>query len=618
MDLLLFLVVSAVIFGVAYRLMGAWLARAFGLRSTETTPAFRQRDGLDYEPARTAALLPQHFSAIAAAGPIVGPILAGVQFGWGPAWLWVIFGSILIGGIHDFTALVASVRHDARSVAELVRRYMNPRAYFLFLLFIWFALIYVIIAFADVTAGTFVQAAAVATPGVTPDAAPGPAVATSSILYLLLAVAMGLALRLGGMNPVKAKLIFLPLVAVAILAGPLLPFDLGALTGLADAATTQRAWNLLLLGYCLLAAMAPVWLLLQPRGELGGYFLYIVMAVAIGGILAGALSGSTHIAAPFFRGWQPDAAGGVPTPLFPILFITVACGACSGFHSIVASGTTSKQLRRESDARAVGYGSMLLEGLFACLSLATVMVLVDAKGKPDLIYAQGIARFGEAVLAPLGLSGPVLHGYMLKFALLCFATFVFDTLDACTRLSRYVLMELLGWTTRAQAWLATVLCLALPATVVMLPPVLVDGKAQPLWRVFWNIFGSSNQLLAALTLLGVTVWLARRRGASPHGAVDAAAPRRLYWIALAPTLFMMAMTLWSLVLMLGPWLRMRQAGAAIAPLQHVQFAITVSLIVLALWLIAEALITWRGMKGDRWPDGEAEIATGAVPAAAGR
>lgn len=575
MDLLAFLAVSSLILLVAYRFIGGRLASMFALRDSEDTPAHQMRDGLDFEPARVSYLLPQHFSAIAAAGPIVGPILAGLYFGWGPAWLWIILGSVLIGGIHDFTALVASVRHRARSIAEIVREYMNPRAYVLFLVFIWCALVYVIIAFTDVTAGTFVARASSA------DAeAPGPAVATSSAIYLLLAVAMGFALRFSRVGPLRAKLIFLPLVFVAILVGPYIPIDIGRVFPTLNG---QAVWGYVLLGYCFVAAISPVWALLQPRGELGGYFLYIVMAAAVLGSVVGALTGGLHIQQPFFKGWQASDSLGGSAPLFPILFITVACGACSGFHSIVASGTTSKQLRREKDARPIAYGSMLLEAFFACLSLATLMILAQPAGGPSAIYANGIADFAKWALSPVLPGSMDVRPFLFQFALLCFATFVFDTLDACTRLARYVLMELLGWTSRRQAVAATAITLVLPAVAVALPRVQFAGKPVPLYQVFWGIFGSSNQLLAALTLLGVTVWLARKGMA--------------YWVALGPTVFMMVMTLWSLVLSIGPYLGVLRSGAPVDLIRHFQFGITISLILLSVWLIVEAVITWRSILG---------------------
>ncbi len=566
MSLILFLAVSGLLLAAAYRWYGGFLARFLGLSDAVPTPAHAQRDGLDYEPARMSWLLPQHFSAIAAAGPVVGPILAATYFGWLPAWLWIIIGSIFVGGVHDFTTLVASVRHKARSIAEVVRCYMNRRSYLLFLVFIWISLIYVIIAFADVTAGTFVQQA----PGAGA-AAPGPAVATSSMLYLGLAVIMGLCLRNTGLGEKRAQIVFLPLVGLTIVAGPWLPFDLAALTG---ATRPQLLWDWILLGYCFFAALSPMWLLMQPRGALGGWFLYVVIILGVLGILVGGVTGRIDIVAPAVAG----GAGlfhfnGTTPPMLPVLFITIACGACSGFHSIVASGTTSKQLDRETDARPVAYGGMLLEGFFACISLATVMILAQPTGRPDLTYADGVAVFMNQAtfgLVPVDIAR--------QFGLLCFATFVFDTLDACTRLARYVLMEITGWKGRAGIVGATALTLALPLLVVSLPLVEVGGRQLPIWRMFWSLFGSSNQLLAALALLGVTVWL-RHRGKS-------------LWVTLAPTVFMLVMTVWSLGLALLTHLdRVREHTAA--KVHHVEFGVAALLLVLALWLVVEALLLAR-------------------------
>ncbi len=565
MSLILFLIVSGTLLFAAYRLMGRYLVSWLKLEAGFETPARTMRDGHDYEPLAWSSLLPQHFSAIAAAGPIVGPILAATLFGWGPAWLWILFGSVFIGGIHDFTALVASVRHQGRSVAEVVRQYMNPRAYRLFLIFIWIALVYVIIAFADVTAGAFVQAASAAD-----GAAPGPAVATSSILYLALAVVMGLVVRYSRIGTGGAKLIFLPLVLAAIVAGPRIPFDLAQIL---PGIPAQKTWNYLLLVYCFVASIVPVWLLLQPRGELGGYFLYFIMIAAVLGILVGGASGSLDIEAPVRSGAAFfTSLGGLP-PLFPILFITVACGACSGFHSIVSSGTTSKQLANECEARPVAFGGMLLEAFFACLSLATVMILAQPAGKPDAIYAGGVARFMHH--ASFGLL-PVSIAY--QFALLCFTTFVFDTLDACTRLARYVMMELTGWKGRSGIAFATLLTLAMPIAIVSLPPAVIDGKTMPIWQVFWGLFGSSNQLLAALALLGVTVWLYRtgRSCALPFFGAS----------------FMSAMTIWSLGITAWKYPARIEKGG-VAALHHVEFAVAVILIGLALWLAGEAIVTWR-------------------------
>ena len=560
-----FLLSSGVFFFFAYRILGRKLTTYFALDAKARTPAHEYRDGLDFEAAKTSYLLPQHFSAIAAAGPIVGPILAGTLFGWFPTWIWILVGAVFIGGIHDFATLIASVRHGGRSIAEVVRQYMNGRSFTLFLLFIWVSLVYVLIAFADVTAGTFVQAAASAD-----TAAPGPAVATSSIIYLLLAVLMGLALRFTGMSALQAKLVFLPLVFVAIWLGPLAPIDLSGVAG----GNPQRLWNYILLAYCFLASIAPVWLLLQPRGYLGGYFLYLVLIAGVAGIVIGGFTGAFDVVAPPIMAGSvllgPAAGPGVAAPMLPILFITVACGACSGFHSIVASGTTSKQLDRETDATPVAYGGMLLEGFFACLSLATVMILANPSGKPDAIYAGGMSLFVEQ--ATFGL---VSAQVAFQFALLCFATFVFDTLDACTRLARYVLMELTGWKGRAGAAAATALTLIFPLIVLSIPPLVIDGNTIPAWRVFWNLFGMSNQLLAALTLLGVAVWL-HKTGRNP-------------WLGLAPALFMGGISLWGLGLTLHKILTV----PIVAGVLWIEAGVAAILAAMAIWLLVEAVLILR-------------------------
>jgi carbon starvation protein len=571
MNLILFLAVSALVLALGYRFMGRVLERAVGADDGTPTPAHAQRDGRDHEPARWSWLLPQHFSAIAAAGPIVGPILAATWFGWLPAWIWILLGAIFIGGAHDFFTLVASVRHAGKSIAEVVRQHMNGRCHLLFLAFVWVSLVYVIVAFADVTAGAFVQAGVVADGG----DAPGPAVATSSIFYLGLALLMGWAMRVRGWSEGRAQLVFIPLVVLAIVAGPWLPLDLAA--WLPEGVRPALAWNVILLGYCFVAALVPLWLLMQPRGALGGYFLYIITVAGVLGVVVGGLRGELSIQAPAWGAAQLfTPSGGLP-PLFPMLFITIACGACSGFHAIVASGTTSKQLDRARDARPVAYGGMLLEAFFACISLAAVMILAQPSGRPDAVFANGVALFLHH--ATFGwMPVPVAHG----FALLCFATFIFDTLDACTRLARYVLMELLGWQGTGRALLATGLTLVGPLALALLPPAEVNGQALPLWRVFWGLFGTSNQLLAALTLLGLTMWLVRRG--------------RRAWLALGPAVLMLVVSLWSLGFMLWTHLGRLSGTKTVAFVHHVEAGVALLLVTLAGWLVVEAALLARRLR----------------------
>lgn len=521
MTLLPVVLFSGVILFIAYRTYGTILARLFKLDPEATTPAVELRDDVDYVPIEPKFLLTQHFSAIAAAGPIVGPILAGVMFGWVPALIWILVGSIFIGGVHDMSALVASVRHKARSIAEVVRDHMTRRSYLMFLAFIWIALVYIIVAFTDVTALSFVGEITLED-GVTKVSGAG--IATSSLLYLVLPLIMGLLLKFTKLSLNMATVIFLPLVGVAIWVGQYIPFDVAALLGI-SAGQSQKVWDIALLVYCFVASVVPMWLLLQPRGHLGGYFLYI----ALGAGALGLILGGKQVLYPAFTGWETPKG----ELLFPVLFITIACGACSGFHSIIASGTTSKQLRKESDAKSIGYGAMLLEAMVAVVSLCCVMMLAKDSAilktpQPNFIYANGIGAF----LAVLGL--PAHLG--IAFGLMAFTTFVYDTLDVCTRLGRYIIQELTGWHDAKGRWLGTALTAGVPLLFIIQNPLdPATGKPLQLWKVFWALFGASNQLLAALTLLGVTVWLVKGEKA------------KWAWVVTGiPTVWMYIMSVWAL------------------------------------------------------------------------
>src|SRR5262245_48218727 len=592
MNLLYIVLPSAAVLLVAYLAYGRLLARLFQLNPQRKTPAFEMQDGLDFEPLAPSSLVPQHFSAIAAAGPIVGPILAGLTFGWLPALLWILIGSILIGGVHDFGALVASIRHKARSIAEVVREHMSRRPCLLFLSFLWLALVYLIVAFADVTATSFIgePASDIGMVG-------GGAIATASLLYLGLTLLMGVCVECFKTPLGWTTAVFIVLVAIAIVAGPKLPLDVAALSykpvegGAKDlyaavrqhdasAITTvsyaKKGWDVALLIYCLLAGVAPVWLILQPRGQLGGYFLYFALgAGAIGLVLGGGL-----VQYPAFRGWE----AALPKPnqpvqmLWPMLFIMIACGACSGFHSLIASGTTSKQLKNEGDAKVVGYGTMLMEAMVAIVSLCCVMMFAEGakelSGPPNTIYAQGISRFLGAVSLPQGIG--------MSFALMAFSTFVYDTLDGCTRLGRFIIQELTGMHNWFGRLLGTGITAGVPIYFLLAAPnMALDPNTHqpvapvPVWQIFWNLFGASNQLLAALTLLGVTVWLWRTQKA--------------WWVWLVtglPTLWMYVMSTWALVLMTLP--KFWTSAGWQAPADPVPW-IGLVLIVLAALMLVEAI-----------------------------
>ncbi len=514
------------IFAIAYRVYGGWMSRVFGLNDRHLVPAEERYDGVDHVPTKTQVLLGHHFSSIAGAGPIVGPILAGLFFGWLPALIWIVAGSIFFGGVHDFGSTIASVRHKAKSVAELARQYMTPTAYRLFLAFIWLALVYVVVVFMDLTATTFVNAEM-----------NGSGVAISATLFVALAVAMGYAVVRRGLGFRAATLVFVPLVLLAIWAGDVLTVEGGLLPGLAG--SEKNSWNAVLLVYCLVASITPVWILLQPRDYLSSFLLYLAIVGSGAGLLIGALTGSGTVASVWpaiVRSGEVTALG-VPHlgPLFPILFITVACGACSGFHSIVASGTTAKQIRCETDTRRVGYGAMLIEGVVAFIALATVMILpfgVDAlRSDPISVYATGVGTF----LATLGLD----PRFGAHFGLLALSTFLLTTLDTCTRLGRFVVQEALGWDgtdTKTRLW-ATLITLALPGALVFVTySDPATGQVLPAWRAVWPVFGATNQLLAGLALLAVTVWL-KRTG-------------RQWAFAALPMAFMLVMTMTAIVILI--------------------------------------------------------------------
>ncbi|MCS6797240.1 MAG: carbon starvation protein A [Myxococcota bacterium] len=513
---------------VGYLGWGRIVASRLGLDDTRPTPAVARADGVDFVPTPRFYLLSQHFSAIAAAGPIAGPILAAQLYGWGPALLWIALGVVLIGAVHDLSALLASVRHRAATIAELMREHVGRGAWMAMMGFIWVALGYVLVAFTDITAATFVGAARELPDGTSFH--PGGAVAFASVAYLSLALAMGLLRRRWPQAPLWLwTALFVPATGLVVWLGTLCSDWL-----VADA----RTWGFCILAYCFVASLLPVWLLLQPRGYLGGFVLY----AALGAGLVGMFLLDLPIEQPAFRTWQAPGPTGA---LFPFLFVTIACGACSGFHGLVCSGTTSKQIARESDCKPVGYGGMLLEGLVAVIALSTVVTALDGEltGKsPGRIYGDGLGRFVAAIVGPEHLLVASTFGAM------AFSTFVFDTIDVAARLGRYVLQELFGWRSRASAVLATALTLAPPALALALTET-APGKP-PAYTKFWTLFGTSNQLLAALTLLGVLVWLR--------------AERRPSWFVALPCAFVLAMTLWALLVQLfgvaDPVLRLTAAA----------------------------------------------------------
>lgn len=527
---------SAALLVAGYFLYGGLVEKWLEVDPERPTPACTMGDGVDYVPAKGPVLFGHHFSSIAGAGPIVGPVIATAAFGWLPAIVWVVLGTILIGGVQDFSALMASVRNRARSVAEIARENISPLAQKLFLVFVWFALVYIIIVFVDLTSETFVSS---------------PGVASSSVMYIILAVIFGLLVYRTGARVGMSSLVFVPLVFVGVWLGQRLPLVLSV-------ADPGQAWDFVLLGYCLVASILPVWLLLQPRDYLSSFLLYACLAGGVVGVLFG---------------------GGVPEPgveplpalitfsdanlglLFPAMFVTIACGACSGFHTIIASGTTAKQLASERQARPIAYGGMLTEGLLATLAIGAVVLIGVGAAKdqaPTLVFAQGIGQMVSALGIPASLGA--------HFGALAISTFLLTTLDTCTRLGRYLIEELFRlprgnrWTILA----GTVGTLAVPMVLTQLTLTLPDGTPAAAWKVVWPVFGATNQLLAGLALLVVVSWL-RNTG------------RRYSYVAI-PMIFMFLVTMVALGQLVWRYTPLTIVGAVSAVL----FALAVVLIIEAV------------------------------------
>jgi carbon starvation protein len=474
-------IVCLAVLALGYRYYGRFVARQLAPDAATRTPATRFEDGADFVPTRPFYLLPQHFAAIAAAGPIAGPILACSQFGWLPCLIWITFGVVFLGAVHDFTTLFASVRHDAKSIAEIARQHIGKGAALALLAYIWISLVYVVMAFTDTTAATFVGKSEEIEGGFSFNQ--GGAVAAASTLYLALAVGLGLVQRFLKPRLALVTALFVPATLVLVWYG----------TRISEWLVFERStWTYAILGYCFVASLLPVWSLLQPRGYLGGFVLYLALAVGAYGVFFGGhpIVQPAVVGTPFFALDGPA--------LFPFLFVTIACGACSGFHGLVCSGTTSKQIANETHCRPVGYGAMLLEAFVALIALSTVMIVAggDAKLAPGTVYGNGLARYLTGII------GEEHFRFAATFGAMAFSTFVFDTLDVAVRLGRYIVQETTGLRGRAGAIVAT-------ALTVIVPGLLMSVSGPDSYKTFWTLFGTSNQLLAALSLLAVSVWLKR-------------------------------------------------------------------------------------------------------------
>ncbi|MEN3013097.1 MAG: carbon starvation CstA family protein [Endomicrobiia bacterium] len=469
----IYILVVICIFVLAYFIYANFLERNLEIKETEEVPSQVKKDGVDFVPTNRLVLLGHHFSSIAGAGPIVGPIFAGFSFGWVPTLLWIVIGAIFIGGVHDFCSLVISVRHQGKSIAEIANKYIDKTTYKVLLVFIWFSLMYVVAVFADIAADTFSSNASVA---------------QVSMWYVGVAVLFGVLVYRVKFDLVTSTVIALILILLGIVFN--LNFKIIFLS--------KNIWIWILLLYCIFASVLPVWFLLQPRDYLSSYFLYFSVLIGILGLIFG----KNKILYPGFVSFYSGSVG----PLFPFIFITVACGAISGFHSLVASGTTSKQLDNIKNAKFVSYGGMILEGIVAAVSLSTLMMLpfnTDLKN-PQQIYASGLSKF----INVFGIEPEI--GKTIGF--LTISAFILTTLDTATRISRYIFQELIEKHTSSliDRIVATLVSLLLPFILLSVKIKDASGNIVPCWRIIWPLFGATNQLLAALVLLVVFVWFKKQ------------------------------------------------------------------------------------------------------------
>ncbi len=547
------------LFFAAYKVYGGWMERRMDAMDERLTPAHTMYDGVDYSPASDAVVFGHHFSSIAGAGPIVGPITAALLFGWGPALAWIVLGVIFVGGVQDYTAMMASLRNRGQSLAQIGKSAMGPLTYRMFLLFILLVLLYVIIVFLDLTAATFAPLTLGPDGIETDESRIGGVVATASTFYILLAAMFGRLLYRHQMPLRRATLLALPLVFGGIWLGmqlPLSPSVIPAVLG-----SDKYFWSLALLVYCLAASVLPVWALLQPRDYLSSFLLYACLIGGAVGLVVGSFGGQTEIVWPALKTLHSPAEGWI----YPALCVMIACGAVSGFHAVLASGTTSKQLDKESSVKRVGLGAMLVEAVLALLALATVMTLKEAPGTPVKVFAAGLERFFQ----PLGIS----QGWIMSFAMLAVSTFVLTTLDSCTRLSRIILQELTGIDAKTVGHrvLTTLIVLALPAYVVFQQIPGPGGTLMPAWKAIWPAFGATNQLMGALALLMVHGWL-RRQG-------------KTAWFVFLPMVFMFVTTLLALGQIV--WRNFAQGGSPLVG------GLSAVLFVLALIVLADVALRHR-------------------------
>jgi len=550
MNIAVVMLVSGIGLVVAYRFYSRFIAGVIGVDDTRQTPAVKINDGVDYVPTKPLVLFGHHFAAIAAAGPIVGPTLA-LYFGFVPAWLWIMIGVVFIGAVHDFTALFVAVREGGRSVAEVARKTLGKAGFTFYIVFAIILCLLVIAAFLQLTAVALTST--LPPDDVNLSAATGNihlleqggvlkvqigGVASMSVIIMtLLAPIIGWMIYKKHVNLWLVTAIALIVSFGSILFGYYFPITLNPTT-----------WIIAITCYVFFASWIPVWIILQPRDFVNAQILYLGLASMVVGVIGAGLGGAV-IHAPSFNLDEAFTAPNLGL-LWPFLFITIACGAASGAHGLVCGGTSCKQLSNERHARLIGYGGMLLEGLLALCVILLISGGMDFEKYKSIVYpAQGASNAPLAFALGLGtildrsIGLPKVFGTI--WGILLLEGFLVTTIDALVRLSRYLFEEL--WITimdNPPAWLKSPVFNSLIVVVGFLLLTFTNAYIK-----IWPIFGAANQLLAALTLIAVTAWLAQKA--------------KSYWFTAVPAAFMVVTTLTSLVILLGRYVRLESWTLAV-------------------------------------------------------
>ena len=566
MNGLVLLLIGIAVLLCGYIFYGRYLCKKWGVGETnEPTPAHTMEDGIDYVPAKAPVLMGHHFSSIAGAGPITGPISAAM-FGWLPCMLWILVGGIFFGGVHDFGALFASVRHQGKSIGEIISANMSLRAKRLFIIFSYLTLILVVAAFASIVAGTFaakyvdgqVDLAASATPA---------SVAMVSLLFIVIAVAFGFMVYRRnapmGVSTIAGVIAICLCMAIGMNWHPIY--------------LSNTAWMWIVGLYIAIASVTPVWILLQPRDYLSSFLLYAMLAIAAIGVVIAHPNMVDSTGAGLVAIGDGMNAAGIKQPIFPVLFTTIACGAISGFHSLVSSGTTSKQLDKETDAKPIAYGGMLLECVLAVITLVAIAYARQTghtAGATD-IFAGGVAGMASQIAG----GNQSLFNILYTLLVLTYSAFCLTSLDTATRLARFMFQEFWidgtkGETPENVTGLKKVMAnpyIATGITVVLGILLGLNGYAK-----IWALFGSANQLLAALGLLAVATWLG-----------NVGKDNKMFLIPMA---FMLCVTIASLLI--NSWQQFNvilAGGADWGP--YVQVVLGLMLVILAVVLAIEGVTT---------------------------